>query len=68
MVETAYAAIAPDGSWDDAIATNKEKGFFKHSANTVTKTSPVYFFWEVKECISTEEFQEFIDGPSGPGF
>ena len=25
-------------------------------------------FWEVKEGISAEEFQEFIDGPSGPGF
>ena len=24
--------------------------------------------WEVKEGISAEEFQEFIDGPSGPGF
>ena len=25
-------------------------------------------FWEVKEGISAEDFQEFIDGPSGPGF
>ena len=66
--ETAYAAMSPGGGWDDAVAANKEKGFFNHSANTVTKTGPVYCFWEVKEGISAEEFQEFIDGPSGPGF
>ena len=28
----------------------------------------MYRFWEVKEGISAEEFQEFIDGPSGQGF
>ena len=37
--ETAYAAMAPGGGWDDAVAANKK-----------------------------EKFQEFIDGPSGPGF
>ena len=66
--ETAYAAMSPGGGWDDAVAANKEKGFFNHSANAVTKTGPVYCFWEVKEGISAEDFQEFIDGPSGPGF
>ena len=25
-------------------------------------------FWELKERIPAEEFQEFIDGHSGPGF
>ncbi len=65
---TAYAAIAPGGCWDDAVVTNKEKWFFNHSANAFTKTGPVYCFWEVKEGISAEEFQDFIDGPSGPDF
>ncbi len=65
--ETAYVAMAPGGGWDDAVAANKEKGFYNHSANAVTKNSPLYYFWEVKEGISFEEFQEFIDGPSGPG-
>ena len=41
---------------------------FNHSANAVIKTGPVYCFWEVKEDIAAEEFQEFIDGPSGSGF
>ena len=27
----------------------------------------LFIFWEVKEWISVEEFQEFIAGPSGPG-
>ena len=66
--ETAYAAMAPGGGWDDAVVANKEKGFYNHSANAVTKNGPVFCFWEVKEGISAEEFQEFIDGPSGPGF
>ena len=34
--ETAYAAMSPAGGWDDAVAANKEKGFFNHSANAVT--------------------------------
>ena len=69
-----YSSAASDvykrlgGGLDDAVAANKEKGFYNHSANAVTKTGPMYCFWEVKEGISAEEFQEFIDGPSGPGF
>ena len=60
--------MAPGGGCDDAVAENEEKGFYNHSANSVTKTGPLYCFWEVKEGLSAEEFQEFIDGPSGPGF
>ena len=66
--ETAYAAMAPGGGWDEAVAVNKEKGFFNHSANAVTANGPIYCIWETKEGISIEEFQEFIDGPTGPGF
>ena len=36
--------MSPDGGWDDAVAANKEKGFFNHSANAVTKSGPVYCF------------------------
>tara|TARA_Y100000589_G_scaffold219814_1_gene207432 strand:- start:188 stop:403 length:216 start_codon:yes stop_codon:yes gene_type:complete len=39
----AYAAIALGGGWDVAVAANIEKGFYKHSANVVTKNGPVYF-------------------------
>ena len=38
--ETAYAAMSPGGGWDDAVAANKEKGFYNHSANAVIKTGP----------------------------
>ena len=34
--EAAYAAMSPGGGWDDAVAANKEKGFYNHSANAVT--------------------------------
>tara|TARA_S200000501_G_scaffold54270_1_gene44392 strand:+ start:792 stop:905 length:114 start_codon:yes stop_codon:yes gene_type:complete len=30
--------MAHRGVWDDALVANKEKGFFNHSANAVTKT------------------------------
>ena len=53
---------------DDALTENKEKGFYKHSANVVTKNGPLYFFWEMKDGISPEEFKQFIDGPYGRGF
>ena len=35
--ETAYAAMAPGGGWDDAERQIKKKGFFNHSANAVAK-------------------------------
>ena len=57
--------MSPIVGQDDAVAANKEKGFFNHYANAVIKTFPVYCFGEVKEGISAEDFQEFIDGPSG---
>ena len=66
--ETAYSAMAPGGGWDEAVAANKEKGFFNHSANAVSASGPIYCIWETKEGISIEEFQEFIDGHTGPGF
>ena len=60
--------MAPGGGYDDSVIANKAKGFYNHSANAITKEGPIYCIWEVKEGISTEEFQKFIDGPSGPGF
>ena len=32
------------------------------------REAPIYCIWEVKEGISIEEFQKFIDDPSSPGF
>ena len=66
--DTAYATMAPGGGQDDSIISNKEKGFYNHSANVITKEGPIYCIWEIKEGISIEEFQKFIDGPSGPRF
>tara|TARA_B100000945_G_scaffold120382_1_gene95726 strand:+ start:157 stop:264 length:108 start_codon:yes stop_codon:yes gene_type:complete len=33
---TAYGAMAPVGEWEEALANNKEKGVFNHSANAIT--------------------------------
>ena len=63
--KTAYAAMSPGGGWDEAIAANKEKGFYSHSANSVNSDGPVYCSWETKENITVEEF---FYGPTGPGF
>ena len=52
---------------NDSVMTNKAKGSYNHSANTITTEKLIYCIWEVKEGISTEEFQKLIDGPSGPG-
>ena len=45
----------------------RKKGV-NHSANAVTSNGAIYVFWETKERINAEAFQEFIDGPIGPGF
>ena len=64
----AYASMEAGGGWDEAVEANKERGFFNHSANAVTADGPIYCIWETKEGITLEGFQEFIDGPTGPGF
>jgi len=33
----------------------------------LASTGPLSCIWETKESITIEEFQEFIDGPTGPG-
>ena len=62
--ETAYAAMAPGGGWDKAVAANKEKGFFNHSANAVSANGPIYCIWEIKRGDFYRRIQEFIDGPT----
>tara|TARA_Y100001968_G_scaffold287654_1_gene289284 strand:- start:398 stop:589 length:192 start_codon:yes stop_codon:yes gene_type:complete len=42
MVETVYAAMALGGGWDEAMESNKEKGYFNHSANAVSENGLVY--------------------------
>jgi len=34
----------------------------------VTSDGPIYCIWETKTNITLGEFQEFIDGSTGPGF
>ena len=66
--ETAQKALAPGGSWGDTIAKNLEEGFFNHCFNPVGIEGPAFCIWEVKEGITAEQFQDFIDGPNGPDF
>ena len=38
------------------------------SARLIAPEGPAYCIWEVREGISAEQFQEFIDGPNGVNF
>ena len=40
--------MAPVGGWDEAIAANKEKGGFNHSASAVTHNGHIYCIGETK--------------------
>ena len=66
--ESAQAAMAPGGGWDDAVAQNLEAGFFNHAFCPVGPEGPAFCIWEVREGITDEEFQDFIDGPNGVNF
>ena len=66
--ETAQAAMAPGGGWDEAVAKNLEAGFYNHSFCPIGLEGPAFCIWEVREGITAEEFQEFIDGPNGVNF
>ena len=43
-------------------------GFYNHCFCPIGPEGPAYCIWEVREDISAEEFQEFIDGPNGVNF
>ena len=60
--------MAPRGEWEEALATNKEKWVFNHSANDITQEGAIYSIWETKKGYYFKEFQEFVDGPTCPGF
>ena len=66
--ETAQAAMAPGGGWDDAVTRNLEAGFYNHCFCPIAPQGPAYCIWEVREGITAEQFQEFIDGPNGVNF
>ena len=66
--ETVQKALAPGGGWDDAVTRNLEAGFYNHSFNPVGLEGPAFCIWEVREGISAEQFQDFIDGPMGVNF
>ena len=55
-------------AWDEAVAKNLEAGFYNHCFCPIGPEGPAYCIWEVREGISAEEFQEFIDGPNGVNF
>ena len=56
--------MAPGCDYDDTFVANKEKSFYIHSANMISKEGPTFFTWVVRQGISREDFQKFIDGPS----
>ena len=66
--EAAQVAMAPGGGWDEAVAKNLEAGFYNHSFCPIGPEGPAFCIWEVREGITAEEFQEFIDGPNGVNF
>ena len=66
--EAAQAAMAPGGGWDEAVAKNLEAGFYNHSFCPIGPEGPAFCIWEVREGISAEQFQDFIDGPMGVNF
>ena len=66
--ETAQAAMAPGGGWDDAVIRNMEAGFYNHCFCPVGPEGPAFCIWEVREGITAEQFQDFIDGPNGVNF
>ena len=50
------------------VAKNLEAGFYNHSFCPIGPEGPAFCIWEVREGITAEEFQEFIDGPNGVNF
>ncbi len=47
--------MVPGGGLNEEVAKIKEKDFYNHSANAVTKTGPLYLFWKVKLGFSSKE-------------
>ena len=55
--KTDYSAISTGGGWEEAVAANKKKGFYNHSASAVASDAALYCILETKESIKIEEFQ-----------
>ena len=60
--------MAPVGGWDESVANNLVVGFCHHSFCPIGPEGPAFCSWEVREGITEEESQEFIDGPNGVSF
>jgi len=54
--EPAYAAKAPGCRWEEIVASNKEKGFSRHSANTFATDGPIYSIWKQKKVSQPKSF------------
>lgn len=46
---------------------NASLGFWNHSFQPLAPEGPVICVWESQREMSSDEFQQFIDGPDGPG-
>nr|WP_244279817.1 hypothetical protein [Synechococcus sp. UW179A] len=61
-------AMAPGGGWDDAVANKLKAGFYNHCFCPVGPEGPAFCIWEVREGITAQQFQDFIDCPNGVNF
>ena len=66
--ETTQKAMAPGGGWDEAVANNLKDGFYNHCFCPLGPEGLACCIWEVREGISSQQFQDFIDGPNCVNF
>ncbi|MBQ99281.1 MAG: hypothetical protein CMO60_00285 [Verrucomicrobiales bacterium] len=64
--DIAMSAMSDEAGWAAAVAANLDAGFFNHSFNPTSPDGPVFCVWEARDGITAEQFQDFIDGPTGP--
>ena len=64
----AQAHLSDKNKYDAWVSASLEKGFYNHSFNPVATEGPIFCIWETREVITSEQFQEFIDGSGGPNF
>ena len=60
----------PDGDLNEEEREKRTKrwfdaGFVNHCFMPMSKDGPMYCVWEVKDGVSTTNFQDFLDSPGG---
>ena len=69
VMEIGLFRMAHRGGWKEVKwSKKKKKGGLYHSVNAVTSYGSIYCIEEKEEEITTYDFQEFINGPTGPSF